>query len=139
MSFWTTQPNEHLVVSTRQLWPRTGKTAHVARPLNDSNLETKTDAQERDLLLACPFNGSNHSLGTTHTEAAGNDDTSVWSVHELYYTLLGGAYRTPGIVVADWIVDLCLGFEISRIDPLASQRGKCRVHVPAALAYGHIA
>lgn len=55
---------------------RAREAAHVARPLNDGELEAEADAEEGLLLFARPLDGEHHAFGAAHTEAAGDEDTA---------------------------------------------------------------
>lgn len=79
---------------------------HVPSPLHHGHLETETDAQERHTLLSSPLDRSDHALGTSLAETAGDDDT------------LGRADGPPGIMVPDGAASLRLGLEVGRVDPL---------------------
>jgi len=83
-----------------------GKTANVAGPLDNGDLETETDTEEGDLLLTGPLDSGNHTLSATDTETAGDDDA------------LGRADSAPSVVVANGVVGLHLGLEVTRVDPL---------------------
>lgn len=79
---------------------------NVTGPLDHSDLESQTNAEEGYLLLTSPLGGDNHALGTTDSEAAGNNDA------------LGRAEVAPRVVVADRVLSLHLRFERGRVNPL---------------------
>lgn len=79
--------------------------AEVAGGLDDGNLHTKADTEEGGLLLTSPLGSANHTLGTTVTEAARDENT------------LGDANVVPSLVVLGGILLLGLLLEVLRINP----------------------
>lgn len=79
--------------------------AEVAGSLDDGNLHTKADTEEGGLLLTSPLGGTDHTLGTTVTEAARDENT------------LGNANVVPSLVVLGGILLLGLLLEVLRINP----------------------
>ena len=53
----------------------TGEAENITRPLDDSELEAETDAQEGDLLFSRPFDREKHPLSATFSESAGDEYT----------------------------------------------------------------
>jgi hypothetical protein len=56
---------------------RTGDADDVPRKLDDSDLESKADTQERHLLLSRPLGSGDHSLRTTKSKSTGDEDTAA--------------------------------------------------------------
>lgn len=77
----------------------------VAGVLDDGGLETKADTEERGTVLTRPLRNLHHTLGTSGTEATGNDDTG------------GGADIVPSLVVLGLIRGLGLDLEVLGINP----------------------
>jgi hypothetical protein len=77
----------------------------VSCELDDGDLHTEADTEERDFVLASPFCGLDHALCTSVAETA-RDENSVRS-----------ADFVPCFVEGGWVVDLSLVFEIGGIDP----------------------
>lgn len=79
--------------------------AKVAGSLDNGNLHTKADTEEGGLLLASPLGGADHTLGTTVTKAARDENA------------LGDADVVPSLVVLGGILLLGLLLEVLGINP----------------------
>lgn len=79
--------------------------AEVAGSLDDGNLHTKADTEEGGLLLTSPLGSTDHTLGTTVTEAARDENA------------LGDANIVPSLVVLGGILLLGLLLEVLRVNP----------------------
>lgn len=82
------------------------ETTDVSCPLNNGDLESKTNTQKWDFLFSCPLDGRDHTLCTPETETTGNDNTPTplakVAISSLFY-LLGGTKSPPGIVISNRI------------------------------------
>ena len=57
----------------------TGEAENMTCPLDDSELEAETDAQEGDLLFSCPFDREQHPLSAAFAKSARDKDTPTAS------------------------------------------------------------
>lgn len=83
-----------------------GDSNHVTGKLNSSNLKSKANSQEGDLVFTGPLGSGNLSLDSSGAEAAGHQNT------------VGRADGLPGVMEFDGIDGLHFGFEISSFNPL---------------------
>lgn len=57
--------------------PLTWNIQDVANIFDNSHLEAEADAEERDFLLASPFDGKDHAFCAALSEASGNENAPV--------------------------------------------------------------
>ena len=81
----------------------TRMSTNVPRPFDDSDLEAKANPQERNLLLACPFDGKHHTLCTSVTEPTRNENSPDTRFNNDIYVSGSGILCiydfTPGVVI----------------------------------------
>ncbi|KAH3665955.1 hypothetical protein OGAPHI_004144 [Ogataea philodendri] len=83
----------------------TVNTQNVSKELDHSNLQSQTHTKVWNVVLSGPFGSSNHSLNTSSSKSTWNQDSICF------------ANQLPCGMEVGFIIDLCLWFQVSRLDP----------------------